>query len=171
MRPAASSQNGARLVTQPHTAAWSRGWFIAGLMVIVINIIILLSLTWNFAPRPDATLHLTEVETSSDLLEVLENRELNPDGSTLRRFERFHDVDVWSISNDQGYVCLVAWDRGSGRFETQCVPPGTELAVYVTVPAEATGGFGQRLTEGSFVSLHLRENTVDVYVDQPGTGD
>jgi hypothetical protein len=170
-RPTAPSQSAAKLLTQPHATAWTRGWFIAGSILIVVNVIILLSLTWHFGPRPDVTLQLSEAETRSDLLDVLDNREWVPDPSTLRQFEPFHDVDVWSVENDQGYVCLAAWDRGSGRFETQCVPPRTELAMYVTVPAEAMGGFGERLPEGSFVSLHLRENTVDVYVHHPQTAD
>lgn len=144
-----------------------------GVILIVLAIGIGAWLTWLSGPRPDATLHRAYGETNSELLEVLEYQGWNPDASTVREFEPFHDVSVWSLENGVGYVCLVGWDRTSGRFATQCVPPGIELALYVvtTAGAPATDDFGERLPGGSFVSLHLRQDTVDVYVHDPRAAD
>jgi hypothetical protein len=177
--PAAGPMSGRRAATSSTRYApsvWeraadprNRAWFITGSIVVVV--IVVFSLIWLFGPRADATLHMTERETSGELLHVLGNRGWSADVSTLHQFEPFHDVEVWSLETGSGYVCLVAWDRGSGRFETQCVPPRTELAMYVEVTAEATAGFGERLPDGSVVSLHLREDTVDVYVDSPHADD
>ena len=47
------------------------------------------------ATHPDATLQLTAGE--ADLfIETLIAQDEDPDISTLRRFERYHDLDVWS---------------------------------------------------------------------------
>ena len=115
----------------------------------------------------------TESETDSSLfIETLIARDEDPDISTLRQFERYHDIDVWSVQvssveNSSGNTCLIAWDRRGGRFQYECLATGIELAVHMTVVAEADDGFGEWLADGSIISLHLRENTVDVFVHSP----
>ena len=110
---------------------------------------------------------------NSLFIESLIAPEEDPDISTLRQFERYHDIDVWSVQvssveNSLGNTCLIAWDRmGGGRFQYECLATGIELAVHMTVVAEADDGFGEWLPDGSIISLHLRENTVDVFVHSP----
>lgn len=150
------------------TAERSRAWLVAAWIVMVV--IVVVSLVWLLSPRPDATLHLVEDETDGELLGNLDVQG-RPDVSTLRHFEPYHDVDVWSVENGVGYVCLIAFHRHSGRFETQCAPPATELAIYLVAAPEGEDDFGDWLPSGSSVSFRLRDDTVDVDLHPPQAPD
>ena len=87
---------------------------------------ILGSAAWLLAPHPDralhpdATLQTTESDAESPVIESLIARDEDPDTSTLRQFERYHDIDVWSVQvssveNSIGNTCLIVWDRMGGR--------------------------------------------------------
>ena len=140
---------------------------------------ILGSAAWLLAPHPDGTLHPdatlqpTESDRESSLfIESLIAQDEDPDISTLRQFERYHDIDVWSVQvssveNSSGNTCLIAWDRMGGRVQYECLPTGIEVAVHMTVVAEADDRIGEWLADGSMISLHLRENTVDVFIHSP----
>ena len=168
--PATSRAGSARSLWQHATLMRGREWFVVGSIVVAA---ILGSAAWLLAPHADATLQQTEGETDSGLIEGLLVPDEHPDISTLHQFERYHDIDVWSVrvssvENSLGNTCLLAWDRrGGGRFQYECLATGIELAVHMTVVAEADDGFGEWLADGSIISLHLRENTVDVFVHSP----
>ena len=153
----------------PHVASRPRhrgAWPIAA--AILTAVVVLAAIAWYLAPHPDATLHQTEVQADSAIIDVLSAQGRGPDASTLRQFETYHEVGVWSVENAAGRVCFVVWDiGGSGRFSIKCAPPAREVALSLTVEPEDGDGFGRWLPEGSVVSFHFRENTVDVFVRPP----
>ena len=167
MIPTTSAEGPARPTWHRATLLRSRLWFIVGSVVIVATLIY--SAIWLLSPHPDATLHPTADEEDPSIIEELTADVGDPDISTLRHFERYREIAVWSVDNGSGDTCILAWDRGggSGRFQFQCLPPAVELAVHMPVVAAAENGFGEWLAEGSVISLHLRENTVDVFIHPP----
>jgi hypothetical protein len=152
----------------------SREWFVLGSIVVAA---LLGSAGWLLAPHPDWTLHTdaTLQPTASDresslFIGSLIASDEDPDISTLRQFERYHDIDVWSVQvssveNSTGDTCLIAWDRMGGRVQYECLPTGIDVAVHMV--AEADDRLGEWLADGSVISLHLRENTVDVFIRSP----
>ncbi|MFK4805367.1 hypothetical protein ACI3KX_05845 [Microbacterium sp. ZW CA_36] len=167
MIPTTSGEGAGRPARHRATLLRSRAWFVVGAVVIVASLIY--AAIWLLTPHPDATLHPTAVEPDNSVIQELTADVGNPDISTLRHFERYREIAVWSVDNGSGDICLLAWDRGggSGRFEFQCLPPAVELALHMPVVAEAGDSFGEWLADGSVISLHLRENTVDVVVHPP----
>ena len=122
---------------------------------------------WNLVPRPDATLQQIAVEANSDIIRVLSAQGRGPVPSTLRRFEPYHDVRVWSVEDHAGKICFIVWDLAeSGRFSIKCAPPGTAVALTLSVAREADE-FGRWLPDGSNVDFRFREDTVDVFVRAP----
>ena len=165
MIPSTSRESFGWPLWQRATATRSRAWFVVGSIVVVA--ILIYAATW-LLPRPDATLQPTAIETDNMVMQAMKGEREAPDISTLRQFEPYHGIDVWSARSILGNTCLIAFDSaGGGRFQFQCLPPGIELALHMPVDAEATDGFGEWLPDGSVVSLHLRENTVDVFIHTP----
>ena len=178
MIPTTSRARSARSLWQRARLTLSREWFVLGSIVVAA---VLGSAAWLLAPHPDATLHTdatlqpTESDRESSLFigSVIARAE-DPDISTLRQFERYHDIDVWSVQvsssggNSSGDTCLIAWDRVGGRVQYECLPTGLEVAVHMT-GAEADDRIGEWLADGSMISLHLRENTVNVFIRAPPT--
>jgi hypothetical protein len=151
-----------------------REWIVLGSIVFAA---VLGSAAWLLGPhpdgafRPDATLQPTDSDReSSMIIESLIARDEDPDISTLRQFERYHDIDVWSVQvssveNRSSNTCLIAWDRIGGRVQHECLPTGTEVSVHMVAGAEDR--IGEWLAYGSMISLHLRENTVNVFIRSP----
>ncbi|MGU3643343.1 hypothetical protein ACLBXX_00125 [Microbacterium sp. C23T] len=150
--------------TSPNASRPGRAWLIAGAIVLfgVVG-----TAVWSLAPRPDATLQQIAVEANSDIIRVLSAQGRGPVPSTLRRFEPYHGVRVWSVEDHAGKVCFIVWDlAASGRFSIKCAPPGTDVALTLSVAQEADE-FGQWLPDGSNVDFRFREDTVDVFVRDP----
>ena len=167
--PTTSRGRSARSLRQRATATLSREWFVVGSIVVAA---IFGSAAWFLAPHPDGTLHpdatlqTTESDTEADMfIESLIAQDEDPDISTLRQFERYHDIDVWSVESRSGNTCLIVWDRMGGRVQNECLPTGIEVPVHMV--AEADDRIGEWLADGSLISLHLRENTVDVFIRSP----
>jgi len=171
MIPTTWGENSGRSVWQRPTLTRRSTWFTVGSIVVVATLIY--AAIWLLSPHPDATLQSTADGPDNSVIQELTADVGDPDLSTLRHFERYRDVAVWSVENGLGDTCLIAWDRegGSGRFEFQCLPPGVELALHMKVVAGAADGFGEWLADGSVISFHLRENTVDVFVHPPPPAD
>ncbi len=135
---------------------------------IVVVAILVFAATWLRVPHPAATLQPAAGEADDRVIRALDSDVEVRDISTLRQFEPYHNLDVWSVESSSGDTCLAAWNRGGmSRFQFHCGPPGVELALHMSVEAEPDDGFGDWLPTGSVVSLHLRENTVDVFVHPP----
>jgi len=123
---------------------------------------------WLLLPHPDATLWPVQAGTGDHVLELMEAQGRDPDASTLRQFEAYHGVDVWTVENGVGSLCLVVWDRaGSGRLALACAPPGIEAELSLAVEPEGGDGFGDWLRTGSVVDFQLRANSVVVFVRLP----
>jgi hypothetical protein len=165
MIPTSSRESFGWRLWQRATATRSRARFIVGSIVVVA--ILVSAATW-LLPRPDAMLRPTAGELDTRVMQAMNGERDAPDVSTFRQFEPYHDIDVWSVQSVLGNACLIAFDSvGSGRFQFQCLPPGIELALHMPVDAAANDGFGEWLPDGSVISLHLRDNTVDVFVHAP----
>ncbi|MFF2487322.1 hypothetical protein ACFVSU_13040 [Microbacterium sp. NPDC058062] len=150
--------------TSPNASHRGRAWPIAGAIVLLG---VVGTTVWSLAPRPDATLQQIAVEANSDIIRVLSAQGRGPVPSTLRRFEPYHGVRVWSVEDHAGKVCFIVWDlAASGRFSIKCAPPGTDVALTLSVAREADE-FGQWLPDGSNVDFRFREDTVDVFVRDP----
>jgi hypothetical protein len=142
-----------------------RAWAIAG--AVALFAILLTAAVWNFPTVPDATLRQIAVEANSDIIRVLSAQGRGPNASTLRRFEPYHDVGVWSVENAAGKVCFVVWDlTSSGRFSIKCAPPGTQVTLTLIVASDGDD-FGRWLPDGSSVDFRFDENAVDVFVRPP----
>jgi hypothetical protein len=142
-----------------------RTWAVVGVICLFA---IVAATVWNLVLRPDATLRQIDADDGSDVIRVLSAQGRGPDASTLRQFEPYHDVGVWSVENAAGKVCFVVWDRlASGRFSIKCAPPGREVALSLTVESEGVDDFAPWLPDGSIVDFHLRDDTVDVFVRPP----
>ncbi|WP_163617428.1 hypothetical protein [Microbacterium sp. B35-30] len=165
MIPATSDMGSGRSLRQRATLTRSRASFMVGSIVVVA--ILIYAAVWLLSPHPEASLQATAAGPESSDVQALTANVGDPDMSTLHHFERYRDIEVWSVENGVGDICLIAWDRGGGRFEFQCLPPGIELAVHMRVVAEAADGFGDWLADRSVISLHLRKDTVDVFVHPP----
>ena len=167
--PTTSRERSVRSLWQRSTLTLSREWFVLGSIVVAA---ILGSAAWLLAPHPDGTFHPdatlqpTESDTESSMfIESLIAQGEDPDISTLRQFERYHDIDVWSVESRSGNTCLIVWDRMGGRVQDECLPTGFEVSVHMVAAAEDR--IGEWLVEGSMISLHLRENMVNVFIRSP----
>ncbi len=148
---------------QRATATRSRARFVVGSIVVVA--ILVYAATW-LLPRPDATLQATALDPDNMVMRLMNGERDAPDISTLRQYEPYHGIYVWSVQSIPGNTCLIAMGSATGgRFQFQCLPPGIELTLHM--PVEANDRFGDWLPVGSVISLHLRENTVDVFVHPP----
>ena len=150
--------------TSPNASRPGRVWLVTGAIVLLG---VVGTAVWSLAPRPDATLQQIAVEANSDIIRVLSAQGRGPVPSTLRRFEPYHGVRVWSVEDHAGKVCFIVWDlAASGRFSIKCAPPGTDVALTLSVAREADE-FGHWLPDGSNVDFRFREDTVDVFVRPP----
>ncbi len=165
--PTASGEGSRRPVWHRTTRIRSRVWFVVGLIVLVATLIY--AAIWLLTPHPDATLQPTAAGPDKSAIQELTANVGDPDISTLRHFQRYREIAVWSVDNGSGDTCLLAWDGGggSGQFEFQCLLPAVELALHMPVVADADDGFGEWLADGSVISLHLRRGTVDIFIHPP----
>lgn len=162
---AAVASEPSMIEASPNASRRGRAWLVAGTIALVA--VAIGTTVWNLVPRPDATLQQIEVEANSDIIRVLSAQGRGPVPATLRRFEPYHDVRVWSVEDHAGKVCFIVWDlAASGRFSIKCAPPGTEVALTLSVAREADE-FGRWLPDGSNVDFRFREDTVDVFVRAP----
>ena len=147
-----------------HNATWMRRLaLVAGASIAAVTAFF--ALTWLLGPHPDATQHPIPAETEVTFAEPLSNQGVSPDMSTLRQYQSYRDIKLWSLTDERGYLCLAAWERGlSGRFAYQCAPPGIEPLVDLEAEREGGDGFGEWLPEGSFVRFQLHGAGVDVYL-------
>ena len=141
-------------------------WLIAG-AVVLVGVAVAVA-EWSLEARPDMTLQPIPVDPHSDIIRVLNGQGMGVDVSTLRAFEPYHDVAVWSAVNSAGRVCFTVWDLvASGRFSSKCAPPGKEVSLTLSVDSEGGDGFGRWLPDGSSIDFRFHDDTVDVFVQPP----
>ena len=137
-----------------------RGRLVTGSVVVAV---LLVYSAWLLAPRPDATLRPTAGEASDQLIANMHALGFEGDPSSLRTFEPYLDVELWSMVDVKGLLCLMVV-TGDQPDHTQCVPPGVELSVDFDPWPSWGGSEAVRLPDGSVIRFHLREDAVDVYV-------
>lgn len=116
-------------------------------------------------PRPDATLQIAMSEPDEQIITMIGGSTPWADirESTLRGFEPYQGVEVWSAVNARDSACLVIIDRSSGRIEgTSCVPVEAELFTDLS-------GYG--LPDGARMRFVSRGDTLDVYTYLPEEAD
>ena len=166
--PVTSGEGGGRSLWHHATATRRRRLgFIA--VAIVAAIVLIYAITWLLGPHPDATQHRIAVEI--EFADVLSIQGVSHDNSTLRQYEPYRDIKLWSVIDDRGYFCLAAWEQGlSGRVGHQCAPPGTELFVDLEA-GQGSDSFAAWLPDDSFVRFQLRGAGVDVYLPPASEAD
>lgn len=153
---------------------WLRATATRSLLPLVLESIVVIAIlayatTWLLAPHPDATLQLaeteqSETESSALVLNVLDTNGASVEPDTLRQFEPYRGINVFSVEHSVlPGTCVVVSDSSSGRFDYHCVPHGVEPILHQWVGE----GFAEWLAEGSVISFHLHENAIDVYLHPP----
>lgn len=143
--------------------------FLAASSVMVV--LVMYAVTRVGGPTPDATLRPLDGNDDGRLIRLMDQLG-HVNFSTLQEFEPYRGVEPWTVNRD-GRLCLVAVDRARTQvFNSQCVPPGTELFVNLTIAPGVEFGpwrsfadaYAEGLPDGSVIRFHLRDDAVDVFV-------
>jgi hypothetical protein len=153
------------------TATRSRRiWFLAASSVVVA--IVVYAVTWLDGPTPDATLRPLDGDDDGQLIQLMDDLGM-ANLSTLQEFEPYRGVEPWTVVHPDRGLCLVAVARARTEvFNAQCVPPGTELFVNLTIAPGVEFGpwrsfddaYAEGLPDGSLIRFHLRDDAVDVFL-------
>jgi len=156
-----------RSLMQRATATWwSRLAWSVGALVVAGGIVAMVLIA--SAPRPDATLHPTEAEAEADdlvrRLVVEEAPWLEIDTSTLRPYESFLGLEIWSGVNAFDSPCLVAVHQKNDILsEWRCAPAPADLIMDVSSTGDGFEGFDGVAGDG-IIRFMLRGDTVEAYV-------
>jgi hypothetical protein len=123
-------------------------------------------LTWG-APRADTTLTAVDAEPEPYVFPLVDRaRELLIDKSTLRTYEPYRDVELWSAESALGNRCLLALERSSDRLlAAGCVPPGADPTIEIyDVPIHARDRWHVGLPTGSVARFTLSDDVVSVWL-------
>ncbi|MDN4610011.1 hypothetical protein [Arthrobacter burdickii] len=143
---------------------WNRVAWTAGALVVAGGIVA--TTFFLSAPRPAATLHPTAVEADKQVRELVavEVPLFEIDTSTLRAYESYRGLEIWSAVNAFGSPCLVAVHRASGSLsDARCAPAPADLIMDVSSFGDGFEGF-DGLTGDGIIRFMLRGDTVDAYV-------
>ncbi|WP_194396900.1 hypothetical protein [Microbacterium atlanticum] len=163
-RPTAASTGAVRGVRQRMAGVRRRTWWWVGAAGAAVVVVLVSAMAWLRPPGPDATLQATGFDVDSGIIELFEAQGRSAELSTYRQFEPYQGVGVWSVEGPETNVCLLVWDRASGRFGIKCSPAGREATLSLGVGPEHEDGFGEWLAEPSIISFRLRDDVVDVFV-------
>lgn len=162
---AADSEAPADAASMEHPVPrWSRLYWAGAALVLaggIVTTTLLLS-----APRPDATLHPTGAAVDNLLYERVVGGAhlLKIEVSTLRGYESYLGLEIWSGVNAFGSPCLVALHRASGNLsDVRCAPAPADLMMDVSSSGDGFEGFEGRDGDG-IIRFVLRDGTVDAYV-------
>lgn len=162
--PSARRTGPVRGVRQRMAGIRRRTWWWSGAAGAVVVVVLVSAMAWLRPPGPDATLHATGFDVDSGIIELFEAQGRSAEFSTYRQFEPYQGVRVWSVEGSETNVCLLVWDRASGRFGIKCSPAGRKATLSLGVGPKHEDGFGEWLREPSIVSFRLRGDVVDVFV-------
>lgn len=144
------------------TTSAGRLWLIAGVAAAAIALVY--GVDWIVGPRPDATMHPIAAEPDVWVVSQLEG--LGPQApyqSTLRAYEAYRGIELWSGLDVWGSPCLFGFDRSlTTMVFAECIPREGELFGDVgdwPHPMEFEG-----LAEGSVIRFQLLRDSVDVFV-------
>ncbi|GAA1991287.1 hypothetical protein [Microbacterium pumilum] len=126
------------------------------------------------SPRPDMTLPAVDTRPGSYVYPLVDRaRDQLIDKSTLRTYERYRGIELWSAQSAVGNTCLLALERSSSRLlGTGCVPPGADPVVQIyDVPIHATDRWHYGLPTGTVVRFILSGDVVSVWLYLGTEGD
>ena len=162
---AADSEAPADAASMEHPVPkWLRLGPVVGALVLAAGIVtttLLLS-----APRPDATLHPSGAAVDDRLPGLLLRGapRLKIEVSTLRGYESYLGLEIYSGVNAFDSPCLVALHRASGNLsDVRCAPAPADLMMDVASSRDGFEGFEGRAGDG-IIRFVLRDDTVDAYV-------
>lgn len=151
--------------TEHPVPKWSRLVWVGGALVLAGGIVTA-ALLLSAPPRPEATLRPTGAAVDNQLYELVVGGAplLVIEPSTLRGYESYLGVEIWSGVNAFGSPCLVAVHRASGNLsEARCTPAPADLIMDVSSSGDGFEGFEGRAGDG-IIRFVLRDDTVDAYV-------
>lgn len=162
---AADSEAPADAASMEHPVPkWLRLGPVVGALVLAAGIVtttLLLS-----APRPDATLRPSGAAVDNRLPGLLLRGapRLKIEASTLRGYESYLGLEIYSGVNAFDSPCLVALHRASGNLsDVRCAPAPADLMMDVASSRDGFEGFEGRAGDG-IIRFVLRDDTVDAYV-------
>ena len=125
---------------------------VAALGVVVATVVLV------SGPRPVETLQLVESEADLEILAILAGEEqwAAIDPSTLRGYEPWGAIEVWSATNDFGSPCLIAFERETRDVvSTSCVPEPADLFIDVMGFGLPDGGRTRFIGAGDTLAVHV----------------
>lgn len=152
------------------TVSWRRWplWIAAGVGVAV-GVVVTLGVTTLGERAPDETLR--QVETAP--LPSIGGYSSELDQDTLRSYEEWNAVSLWTVERADGATCLVLSAGGdddpAGWFgNVQCTMDGLDPQIDFTVWQGLGEMIGSDLPSDSTVRFVARHGVVDVWVDTAG---
>lgn len=139
---------------------WSPLVWVAAAIVVAAMVVAVLTLS---AARPDAKLRPTAAEADSQFLALLaeEVPEVQFSLATLRAYENYRGLEMWTGANEFGSPCLIAVDRANDTVsEMRCAPPPAELIVDVSSIGDDFDG----LPGQGIVRFIHRGDSIDAYL-------
>ena len=143
--------------TRSRRIAWAAGALV-GVGAVVTTVVLL-----SVPPRPDATLQRTAAEADDQVLTLVRQEVpwMKIDGSTLRAYESYLGLELWSAENAFGSPCLIAVERSKNLFsEVGCAPSPAALFIDVSSWDDDFDGH----PGDGIIRFFLRGDTVDVYI-------
>ena len=142
--------------TRLRRVAWGVGSLV-GVGAVVATVVLL------SVPRPDATLPRTAAEADDQVLRLVRDELslLEIDGSTLRAYESYLGLELWSGENAFDSPCLMAVERSKDAVsEATCAPPEADLFIDVSSSGDSFDGH----PGDGIVRFILRGDRVDAYI-------
>ncbi len=123
---------------------------------------------WGWGgPRADVTLAPTSAQPQPYVLRLTDSaRQLLIDKSTLRTYETYRGVELWSAASVLGNSCLLALEPTSDRLlAAGCVPPGADPIIEIyDVPVYSRDRWHDGLPTGTVVRFIQNDHTVSVWL-------
>jgi hypothetical protein len=161
-----------KMARSPNSSRWQRmtstgsGRVRLAVGAGVTAVVILWGGMWLLGPHPDATLRLTATEADREAVALLMNAnslwEIDP--STLKSYEEYRGVELWSGVDDVGNPCLLLFDRSAASLLGMACAPQGDLIVDIGVWPSLDPDFAAGLPDGSIIRFHHDGDTVDAYL-------
>jgi hypothetical protein len=139
---------------------WSPLVWVAAAIVVAAMVLAVFPVS---APRPDAKLRPIAAEADSQFLALLaeEVPRVRFSLATLRAYESYRGLEIWTGANEFGSPCLIAVDRADGTVsEMRCAPPPAELIMDVS----SIGDDFEGLPGQGIVRFIHRGDSIDAYL-------
>jgi len=145
------------------TTTSNRVWLVAGTVVVILALI--WAIDWVLSSHPDATLAPIAEEADVQTLNLIDSTPiLQIDSSSLRGYEAYRGLELWSAQDAEGFECLLAIERASDNLiAANCAPPDAGLRLEVGgYPESGEVRYEDGLTPGSVIRFTLSGARIDV---------